>query len=118
MTKLEKRIDELIGEGPRPDSISPHTTWVMWRYELVKRLAKDARVVTCMHENTFDGWGVYPHSLDTHSAILLDIQPRTQKVTKAEILRVIRATHGNICSGTMDNLNDMCDRIEEFGIEE
>lgn len=113
MTDLEKRISDLIGEGPRFASAEPtdiFNTWSAWRNAFVQRLAASARVV---HTSYKTNWTESKYEEDRYSAILLDLQPINQKVKVSEIVALLR----------WPSLNDVDDcakhlayRIEKEGV--
>ena len=62
--------------------------------------------------NILDAFG--PQSeYDTHSALLIAIEPIQKTVSKSEIVHLLR-TNDNL---TSKKLADMADRIEQFGID-
>ena len=106
----------MIGAGPQigPNEYAALSTfkraWEDWRQCLIDRLAKDARIMTGHPDDSFGV--VYDDNRDTHSALILDVQPLNRGVSKQEIINVLRH-----CPYQIRGLEEMANRIERFGIQ-
>lgn len=93
MTEIKERISKLIGDGPDTDPAvgyiarDVHDVWYRWRGALIDRLASQAKTVYFSQEQGY--LSEEQENCDTHSALILDIQPIRKGVTKAELIEVL-----------------------------
>jgi hypothetical protein len=106
--EVRDRIEKLVGKRPcwswSDDRLDD------WYWSVINRLAKNTQVMTGQDGDAF---GVVPaDDYDTHTALVLDIQPIKRGVTKREILKYLRRE-----DSWMED-KEMADRIEREGISE
>ncbi|CAK0739414.1 hypothetical protein CCP2SC5_1020002 [Azospirillaceae bacterium] len=119
---IKARIERLIGDGPEgsfsvygdDDTYKAVQTmalgWIKWRESLIDRLANSAEIMTGQNGDAF---GVVPsYTFDTHSALVLDIQPISRGVSKDEIVKLLKS--GKDAWPT--EMFTLADRIEKFGV--
>lgn len=120
---LRERIEKLIGDLPTfvsPDQYYRPTmsvdTYVEWRTSIIDRLCESSKVV---HTANNAAWWATPQDMahDTHTAILLDIQPIQRGVTKEEIVNLLRGGCAASTCFESSSAKELADRIEREGIK-